>query len=87
MKLVKILGNKIIFKDADMLDGTPLIDIKPYAPVLDVFESARSGWRDGARTERTKADARFVVPGREGIAIGSHDKMRSDEADRLSVGE
>ena len=31
----------------DVLDGTPLIDIKPYVPKFDFFEDASNGWVDG----------------------------------------
>ncbi len=31
----------------DVLDGTPLLDIKPYAPRYDAIESPRGGWTDG----------------------------------------
>ena len=30
--------------DIDVLDGTPLLDIKPYVPDFDVRENARTGW-------------------------------------------
>jgi tRNA-Thr(GGU) m(6)t(6)A37 methyltransferase TsaA len=31
----------------DVLDGTPLLDIKPYAPPFDAYPDARSGWLAG----------------------------------------
>ncbi len=52
------------FAGADMLDGTPLLDIKPYLPDLDPRGEVRTGWfgeaksrLDGAVTRR--ADGRF----------------------------
>jgi tRNA (Thr-GGU) A37 N-methylase len=33
-------------EDMDIVDGTPLPDIKPYAPRFDVRELARSGWME-----------------------------------------
>jgi len=39
--LEKIEGNKIYFTGADMLDGTPLLDIKPYSPELDIYSEAK----------------------------------------------
>jgi tRNA (adenine37-N6)-methyltransferase len=34
----------------DLLDGTPVLDIKPYVPAFDAFEAERTGWLDkGAR--------------------------------------
>jgi len=46
-------------RDVDILDGTPLLDIKPYVPAFDSFPSARSGWLSERRTARTVADRRF----------------------------
>lgn len=40
VKLEKVEGNKIRFSGADMLDGTPLLDIKPYFPELDIYPDA-----------------------------------------------
>ncbi len=31
----------------DLLDGTPVLDIKPYVPYADSFPSARAGWLEG----------------------------------------
>jgi tRNA-Thr(GGU) m(6)t(6)A37 methyltransferase TsaA len=36
--------NMIFFKGADMLDGTPLLDIKPYIPEFDIFQVEKKGW-------------------------------------------
>lgn len=37
-------GNTLEIKGVDVLDGTPLLDIKPYVPDFDVRVDARSGW-------------------------------------------
>jgi tRNA (adenine37-N6)-methyltransferase len=44
VELVKIEGNKIYFNHADMMDGSPLIDIKPFIPVFDHRDEANNGW-------------------------------------------
>lgn len=44
VRLVSRDGNILHFIGADMLDGTPLLDIKPYIPEFDVFEVEKSGW-------------------------------------------
>jgi tRNA (adenine37-N6)-methyltransferase len=47
LSIVEVLGrqeNLIHFKGVDMLDGTPLMDIKPYIPEFDVFEVEKIGW-------------------------------------------
>lgn len=41
-----IEGNCLTFTHVDMLDGTPLLDIKPYVTHFDCFPNARSGWID-----------------------------------------
>ncbi len=49
--------------DVDMLDGTPLLDIKPYAPRFDCFEVQRCGWLDDRKAEPGLADDRFTDRG------------------------
>ncbi|MHA2601972.1 MAG: tRNA (N6-threonylcarbamoyladenosine(37)-N6)-methyltransferase TrmO [Candidatus Thorarchaeota archaeon SMTZ1-83] len=44
VELIKIEGNRIFFRGADMLDGSPLIDIKPFVPEFDCRSDANSGW-------------------------------------------
>jgi tRNA (adenine37-N6)-methyltransferase len=47
LSLVKLLARKrhlLEIEDVDMLDGTPILDIKPYVPRFDAAESANGGW-------------------------------------------
>lgn len=45
---------------SDLLDGTPVIDVKPYVPAVDAFPEAASGWfGDGTQGPR-QADDRFT---------------------------
>ncbi len=44
VKIKKIVANKIYFTEVDMLDNTPLLDIKPYVKHFDQREHSRSGW-------------------------------------------
>ena len=46
VKLIKIEKNRIWFEGADMLDGTPLLDIKPFFRQTDNRLQACSGWLD-----------------------------------------
>ncbi len=46
VNIVKIENNKLIFREVDMLDGTPLLDIKPYSKHFDSRQDAVSGWLD-----------------------------------------
>jgi tRNA-Thr(GGU) m(6)t(6)A37 methyltransferase TsaA len=44
VKLEKVKGNIIIFSEVDMLDNTPLLDIKPYVQYFDSRKCVKSGW-------------------------------------------
>ncbi|OIO73368.1 MAG: tRNA (N6-threonylcarbamoyladenosine(37)-N6)-methyltransferase TrmO [Elusimicrobia bacterium CG1_02_37_114] len=46
VKLEKVRGNIITFTDVDVLDGTPLLDIKPYVKYFDKCCKVKSGWID-----------------------------------------
>ncbi len=63
VELVKVEGNIVTLKGIDVLDGTPLLDIKPYIENFDRVEGeARSGWMKASLSEVSskKSDARFV---------------------------
>lgn len=59
VRLVKIEGGILHVEDVDILDGTPLLDIKPYVPRFDHYDVARIGWLSNA-AGRPIADERFV---------------------------
>jgi tRNA-Thr(GGU) m(6)t(6)A37 methyltransferase TsaA len=59
VKLMAVEADGLVVEGIDVLDGTPLLDVKPYVPAFDVFPTARAGWLDAARSGRTQADARF----------------------------
>lgn len=61
VRLIAVAGPTIEIEDVDMVDGTPLLDIKPYVPALDQRQDARIGWyaeRLGGLSE-ARADDRF----------------------------
>lgn len=47
VKLIKRKGNVLKVGDMDVLDGTPLLDIKPYVSKFDVRENIKNGWLEG----------------------------------------
>jgi tRNA (Thr-GGU) A37 N-methylase len=52
----------LIVENVDMLDGSPLIDIKPYNPEFDNADEVQIGWLDkplSKKTIRIVADNRF----------------------------
>ena len=59
VRLLGIEGNRLLIADVDMLDGTPLLDIKPYVPAFDSFECAHAGWYTGKSAKEVVADGRF----------------------------
>ena len=44
VRLLKIEGLTLYVDEADLLNGTPVIDIKPYIPMADAFPDAKAGW-------------------------------------------
>ena len=44
VRLLKVIGNRLEIAEVDMLDGTPLLDIKPYVPQFDIKGHVKSGW-------------------------------------------
>lgn len=62
VRLKSIEGNVLHLEDVDLLDGTPLLDIKPYVPDFDQPPGpVRTGWLAGkaAGAKAAKADDRF----------------------------
>jgi tRNA-Thr(GGU) m(6)t(6)A37 methyltransferase TsaA len=59
VRLLRVEGNVLKAADVDILDGTPLLDIKPYAPAFESYRVKRCGWLDKARKSRRVADERF----------------------------
>ena len=62
VRLEKIENNILYVKNIDIIDGTPLLDIKPYVPEFDVRQDAVKGWlKDNVhKLPNTKDDARFI---------------------------
>jgi tRNA-Thr(GGU) m(6)t(6)A37 methyltransferase TsaA len=44
VQLIKVEGRKLILGACDLVDGTPVFDIKPYIPAYDAFPDASAGW-------------------------------------------
>jgi tRNA-Thr(GGU) m(6)t(6)A37 methyltransferase TsaA len=47
VRLLRQKGNVLFVKGIDVLDGTPLLDIKPYVPDFDLAKKVRIGWLRG----------------------------------------
>ena len=62
VRLTEVSENILTICDVDMIDGTPLLDIKPYVPEMQPSADVRTGWLSGVnagRINRKKADHRF----------------------------
>jgi tRNA-Thr(GGU) m(6)t(6)A37 methyltransferase TsaA len=61
VKLLKIEGATLFIEDVDVVDNTPLLDIKPYVPEFDVKKVERIGWlaTKAEKVNEVKADDRF----------------------------
>jgi tRNA-Thr(GGU) m(6)t(6)A37 methyltransferase TsaA len=59
VRLVERRGCTLEIADLDVLDGTPLLDVKPYVPRFDAW-GGRAGWLDGAPDGTTRDDGRFA---------------------------
>ena len=61
VQLDRIEHGLIHIRNVDILDGTPLLDIKPYVPEFDVHAEIKTGWLEKARktVSKRKSDDRF----------------------------
>ena len=62
VKLLGIRGGTLHVENVDIVDGTPLIDIKPYVRKFDAPTGTREGWYEEATEDwsETRADRRFL---------------------------
>jgi tRNA-Thr(GGU) m(6)t(6)A37 methyltransferase TsaA len=59
VRLLEVNGASLNIEGVDLLDGTPVLDIKPYVPEFDERTEIRCGWLDTARKKRLCSDDRF----------------------------
>jgi len=61
VRLLAVTGSTLEIAGVDLLDGTPVLDIKPYVPTFDSVSAERTGWLERAadRVHEVKADRRF----------------------------
>ncbi len=64
VRLLGIDGGRLRIGDVDVLDGTPLLDIKPYVPQFDSFKARRTGWLQHRAHDVVAADGRFERKGK-----------------------
>jgi len=61
VKLIRIKENILEIENIDIIDGTPLLDIKPYIPEFDVHKADKTGWLENKKLNITevRSDNRF----------------------------
>jgi tRNA-Thr(GGU) m(6)t(6)A37 methyltransferase TsaA len=62
VRLAKVEGKMLHIRDVDIVDGTPLLDIKPYVPEFDIREVEGIGWLEEnvGKLSESKDDGRFA---------------------------
>ena len=66
VRLTGVRGLVLDVEDLDIVDGSPVLDLKPYVPYADAFPDARTGWLESLTTGDTVAQAaRDPEPGYE----------------------
>lgn len=58
--LLGVSGRRLLIGPCDLVDGTPIFDVKPYIAAHDAFPAARAGWIDEMEAE-LREPARFTV--------------------------
>ncbi len=95
VRLVSVAGLVLEVEDLDLVDGTPILDVKPYVPWTDAIPSARTGWLEppeghkpgGARPAdpRPTWRVRFDPPAERALAWLASRGLELDLAHRLEA--
>ena len=61
VELLEVRPGVLAFRGIDVLDGTPVLDVKPYVPLFDARADARAGWFGAAagRVHSVRSDDRY----------------------------
>lgn len=73
VRLVRVRGRVVEVEEADLLDGTPVLDIKPYVPAADAFPDARAGWVSSQEVWRVETLPSFEATAAAVLAAGGPD--------------
>ncbi len=89
VRLDRVEGLKLFVRDVDMLDGTPVLDLKPYVPYADAFPDSRNGWLQAPRDPLASLTVNFTpraLAQLEWIATRCDLPLRTRIIDILSLG-
>lgn len=59
VRLLSVHNGVLEVAGVDIIDGAPLLDVKPYVPEFDCYPASRAGWYDRTESPRRLADGRF----------------------------
>ena len=51
VRLLRVEGHRLHVRGVDLIDGTPILDVKPYIPYADAFPDSKAGWIDEIPTD------------------------------------
>jgi len=74
VELVRREGAVLYLDGVDVLDGTPLLDIKPYTAKFDLIQTTRNGWQDEVDEETAHKRGRRM----RGLMTGGPSGERND---------
>lgn len=60
VRLLRVEGRCLFVSETDLVDGTPILDIKPYIPTVDSFPNSKAGWVDALEID-LKETPRFSI--------------------------
>ena len=84
VKLANRSGLTLNLEETDLLDGTPILDIKPYIPEIDSFPNAAAGWRDNVKKDAYKVI--FTEPAiNKAHFIGTHSEVEIENFCRIQL--
>ena len=81
VRLLGVDGRRLRIAGNDMVDGTPVLDIKPYVPRFDIRRTERIGWfaKRIDQLEQTRADGRMDAGAGGGSDGDAHGSEGDDE--------
>jgi tRNA-Thr(GGU) m(6)t(6)A37 methyltransferase TsaA len=62
VRLESVKGNKLEISEVDIIDGAPLLDIKPFVPRFDHRDNAKSGWLSNPHLDMVKGGSGKHMP-------------------------
>lgn len=75
--LVRRAGRNLHVRGIDLLDGTPILDVKPYVPYADAFPNAKAGWIDEIPRDAPQIPRAAVAPAGGKFVGGASLRSRS----------